>query len=46
MERRVLPEEIVRIDVGLSNCDFMALDGCTHGESMLFVFAHRRDAQM
>ena len=39
-------EESVRIDVRVGNCDFMALDGCTRGESMPFVFARRGDARM
>ena len=44
MERRVLTEESVRIDVVVGDCNLMALDECVRGESILFVFAHRGDS--
>ena len=46
MERRVLTEESVRIDVRVGNCDVMALDGCKRRESIVHVFAHRGDARI
>ena len=42
----MLTEESVRMDVRMDTRNTMALDGCTHGERMLFVIAHRGDAQM
>ena len=44
--RRVLPEEHVRVDVGLGNLNLLALARCTHRESIFFVFAHRGDDRM
>ena len=37
---------MAKIALRVGNIYIMALDGCTRGESMPFVFAHRGDAQM
>ena len=46
MEKEMLTKESVKFNVRAVNCDFMVLDGCTRGESMIFVFARRGDARM
>ena len=46
MEMRVLTEVVSELMLGFGNCNLMALDGCTSGENMLFVFTRRGNARM